>query len=211
MRGDESDTEKDDRRRREVRQNQTHNCAQTMNEDRCEGYWTNWSKSRQTNTTDNVLLATQARHVGMHWMFRPITRFPAFTVSSQTSGADYSLPITLLLAGLVGVERAAIRATLRVAQMALRTLALSLLPLLALRATSLTSRETLSVETALARLLYTTAALRTLTNATLTDTDTRADVLHADVATVRFVCVLGGTCSRTLAERWTRGRRRILP
>ena len=112
----------------------------------------------------------------------------------------YSLPVTLLLAGLVRVERATIRATLRVTQVCLWTLALRLLALLALRAASLARCKPLCVEASLAGLLHAAATLRALPNTPLADPDTSANVLHANVAAVRLVCVLRGARCCTLTE-----------
>ena len=90
--------------------------------------------------------------------------------------------------------------------MCLWTLALRLLALLALRAASLTRCKPLCVEASLTGLLHATATLRALPNTPLADPDTRANVLHANVAAVRLVRVLRGASSRPLTERRARGR-----
>lgn len=84
--------------------------------------------------------------------------------------------------------------------MSLRTLALGLLTLLALRPRALARREPLRIEATLTRLLHPAAALRALADA-LPNADAPGDVLHTDVRAIRLVRVLGGARGRALAER----------
>ncbi|KAI0776780.1 hypothetical protein BD413DRAFT_229168 [Trametes elegans] len=126
------------------------------------------------------------------------------------------LPVPLLLLpGLVRVERATVRAALRVPEVTLRTLALRLLPLLALRPARLARPEPLRVEARLPRLLHPAPPLRALAYPALPDADTNADagpdVLHAHVAPVRLVRRLGRPPRRPLAQRRPRRRPRRLP
>ncbi len=128
------------------------------------------------------------------------------TVRIHVQGfSTYSLPVPLLLARLVRVERAPIRATLGVAKVSLGALALRLLSLLSLRTASLARGKPLRIEAALAGLLHATAALRTLA-----DPDPGADVLNTDITTIGLVRVLRRSRSGTLAERRSRSRGRAL-
>ena len=87
-------------------------------------------------------------------------------------------------------------------------LALRLLALLALRDRTLASGEPLCVEAALTRLLDTPSALRALADTGLANTNTASNILHADIAPVRLVCVFGRPCGSTLAESTWRTARR---